>query len=303
MKKILLGLFLLLFSSLSYGQSAIDSLSSIDQFGRVRDGIIAQNIINVLNTDPSGVKLTENEKHYIRTIVNGLYTIGVWQKCKAIYGFVGGNEWKHKWNWKDMRDLDVAYRAQFGSTISHSNMGIIGTNSTNTWVNTYIRPTIDINIFGNFSFIFYSNTQQITSLSVEIGIDEIGGLNRDSYLQISRIINSNQSMNARMGEIGDTNTLNSINTKGYFSSSRNGTTTNLFSNLSRINFNRTSTDIASSAGTFDNVTLLNIGTINGTLASTKRTPFCAILNDFLTTNENEQASHLITFAQGILNRQ
>jgi hypothetical protein len=58
-------------------------------------------------------------------LVTGLKTAGLWTKMLAIYPFIGGTEALHKWNLKDPRDLDEAYRLTFtGSTSSHStNLG------------------------------------------------------------------------------------------------------------------------------------------------------------------------------------
>lgn len=123
MKKYILILFLFL-SGAAFSQTYLDSIPTVDNFGRVKNGIIVQGIVDVMNTDPSGVKLTEIEIAYIRSIVGGMYLAGSWQKCVALYGFVGGNAWKHKWNWKDMRDSDEAFRLTFHSSPTHSLNGI-----------------------------------------------------------------------------------------------------------------------------------------------------------------------------------
>lgn len=137
-------------------QSYVDSIPTVDNFGRVRNGIIAQGIIDVLNTDPSGVKLTELELAYIRSIVGGLYLAGSWQKMKALYGFVGGNAWKHKWNWKDMRDLNSAYRLLFPNGATHDSNGVLFNGSTQ-YANTFLNPMLAFSNAKNISIGAYIN--------------------------------------------------------------------------------------------------------------------------------------------------
>lgn len=144
MKKYILILLLFLSGS-SFSQTYLDSIPTVDNFGRVRNGIIVDGIVSVLNTDPSGVKLTEPELAYIRSIVGGLYLAGSWQKMKAIFGFVGGNAWKHKWNWKDMRDLDEAFRLVFNGTFSHNINGLLPTSPV-SYAQTFLKPSIDLSV-------------------------------------------------------------------------------------------------------------------------------------------------------------
>jgi hypothetical protein len=74
----------------------------------------------VVITDPdvlafvaaSGV--TDNtQKSAVNTLVTSLKEYSVWTKLNAIYPFVGGTATTHKWNLKDPRDLDAAYRLEF----------------------------------------------------------------------------------------------------------------------------------------------------------------------------------------------
>ena len=55
--------------------------------------------------------ITDNtQKNSINQLVLDLKSYGVWSKIKAIYPFVGGTATTHKFNLKDPRDLDAAYR-------------------------------------------------------------------------------------------------------------------------------------------------------------------------------------------------
>jgi hypothetical protein len=55
-------------------------------------------------------------------LVKGLKATGLWTKMNAIYPFVGGTAALHRWNLKDPRDVDGAYRLTYynGATTSHS---------------------------------------------------------------------------------------------------------------------------------------------------------------------------------------
>jgi hypothetical protein len=134
-----------------------DSIPTINQFGQIRNGIIVDAIVDACNADPSGVKLTKEQLDYIRSIVGGMYVIGTWQKCATVYGMVGGNAFKHKFNWKDPRDLDVSFRLVFNGTITHSANGMQGNGSTG-WANTNIIAN-SLSLTNNH-FSFYRNLNQ-----------------------------------------------------------------------------------------------------------------------------------------------
>jgi len=74
----------------------------------------------------------------INTLVTDLKGYGIWTKMKAIYPFVGGTSTTHKWNLKDPRDLDAAFRLVFNGGWTHSNTGALpgGVNgNANTFLN------------------------------------------------------------------------------------------------------------------------------------------------------------------------
>ncbi len=75
------------------------------------------------------------QKAAVNTLVNDLKRFGLWTKIKAFYPFVGGNATSHKFNLKDPRDSNDAYRLTFSGGWTHSSMGIKGNNS-NTVANT-----------------------------------------------------------------------------------------------------------------------------------------------------------------------
>jgi hypothetical protein len=62
----------------------------------------------------------------INQLVLGLKTDNIWTKMQALYPFVGGTSTTHKYNLKDPRDLDAAYRIQFNGGWTHNANGIQG---------------------------------------------------------------------------------------------------------------------------------------------------------------------------------
>lgn len=81
-------------------------------------------------TDPT-------QQSAINTLVVDLKSDGLWTKMIAIYPLVGGTASSQKYNLKDPRDLDVAYRLTFYGGWVHDSNGITG-NFTNTFADTYI---------------------------------------------------------------------------------------------------------------------------------------------------------------------
>ena len=56
----------------------------------------------------------------IDTLVKALKSANIWTKLKAVYPFVGGTASQHKFNLKDPRDVDAAYRLVFNGGWTHS---------------------------------------------------------------------------------------------------------------------------------------------------------------------------------------
>lgn len=67
----------------------------------------------------------------VRSLALRLDDYGIWSKVRALYPFVGGTATTHKYNLKDPRDLDAAYRLVFSGGWTHDSNGVTG-NGTNT---------------------------------------------------------------------------------------------------------------------------------------------------------------------------
>ena len=93
----------------------------------------------------------------IDTLVIQLKAIGVWNKMKAIYPFVGGTATTHKFNLKNPADTNAAFRLVFFGGVTHDNTGI-KFNGSNGYANTYIVPSAHLQQNNN-SVSVYSRTQ------------------------------------------------------------------------------------------------------------------------------------------------
>jgi len=81
----------------------------------------------------------------INTLVTDLKGYGIWTKMKAIYPMVGGTSSTHKWNLKDPRDLDAAFRLVFYGGLTHNSSGITG-NGTNGYFDTFLNDNTTLQL-------------------------------------------------------------------------------------------------------------------------------------------------------------
>lgn len=101
-------------------------------------------------TDPT-------QQSAINQLVVDLKGYSIWSKMKAIYPFVGGTASTHKWNLKDPRDLDAAFRLVFNGGFTHNSTGIIG-NATNAYADTKLIPSSSLTN-NSLNISVYSRTQ------------------------------------------------------------------------------------------------------------------------------------------------
>jgi len=150
----------------------------------------------------------------INQLVLDLKTYGLWTKMKAIYPIVGGTAFTHKFNLKDARDLDAAYRLTFSGTFTHSANGVLGNGTghiethlnartvlilNNTHISNYCR----INTAGNFVDMYASD-----------GVNHYGLYQRFSNVYYSDCYNGGANRNS----IANTDSI------GFYSTSRTSST-------------------------------------------------------------------------------
>lgn len=114
----------------------------------------------------------------IDTLVKGMKADGLWTKMKAIYPFVGGTASAHKWNLKDPRDLDAAFRLVFNGGWTHSANGATP-NGTNAYADTKLNP-LGLLTKTSHHISFYSRTQNTANNIWNIGCEQSGADNNSN---------------------------------------------------------------------------------------------------------------------------
>ena len=161
----------------------------------------------------------------IDDLVTGLKTDGIWTKMKAIYPFVGGTATTHKWNLKDPRDLDAAFRLVFNGGWTHSSTGATP-NGTNGYADTKLNSFTNLTQTSiSFGIYYRSNA---------IALPAEGSYNGDS-LSISARGNTtyfSAGTYAQVQILSDSSLglktvcRNGSNVKAYLNATQNGSATN-----------------------------------------------------------------------------
>jgi len=168
----------------------------------------------------------------IDTLVVDLKTAGIWTKMKAIYPIVGGTASSHKFNLKDPRDLDAAFRLTFTSGWTHSSNGMVG-NGTSTSSNTYFNPSVNSGQddahaslyirtdndqngvdFGTLNFTIQLYGGSLYTRVNQSSYDNIGSYPSDGHFSISRI-SSTESKTYLDGSLISTKLSSSIALDNY----------------------------------------------------------------------------------------
>lgn len=87
-------------------------------------------------------------------------SVDFWSGTSAIYPMVGGTATTNKFNLKDPRDLDAAFRLSFNGGWTHSANGITG-NGTNSFANTFFNPSTQFGLSnGRFGLYIRNNVNE-----------------------------------------------------------------------------------------------------------------------------------------------
>jgi hypothetical protein len=235
-------------------------------------------------TDPTQISA-------INDLVNGLQTDGIWTKMKAIYPFVGGTASTHKWNLKDPRDLDAAFRLVFNGGWTHSSTGATP-NGTNGYADTkFNQATYLTQTNGEIGSYLRTNT---TGTYVDMGCHFAGS----DYALITKLADNN--FYGRIATLDINSNYQPATTLGLFAVRANGTNS--------AKFTRNGTTQATKATTTFAIESLNIGmgsAINATggiYFSPRQTAFNYI-SDSLTDTEAANLYTRVQTYQTALSRQ
>jgi hypothetical protein len=160
----------------------------------------------------------------VNTLVTALKSAGLWTKMKAIYPFVGGTAQSHKFNLKDPRDVDAAYRLVFNGGWTHTSTGA-KPNGTTGYADTKLKPS---NIAQNSA---HMSTYLRTSSSN--GVDM--GTSINYYFYLSAGHSAGQPPRGPLNLSTYQDTSSTLDSKAFYVTSKTNSTTNkLFRNTSLI---------------------------------------------------------------------
>lgn len=149
----------------------------------------------------------------INELVVNLKLYGIWSKIKAIYPFVGYTSTSQKYNLKDPRDLDIAFRLSFNGGLSHSYSGVTG-NAINGYYNTHFVPLTNLSLLtGGGLFIFCGN-------NTNTGADIFGFQGGVNYRYQITVRNSNTIFMSALGGNIDYYQSTNLSSLGFFGVNR-----------------------------------------------------------------------------------
>jgi len=173
----------------------------------------------------SGISGTEATA--INTLVVNLKSANIWTKMKCIYPFVGNTASMQKWNLKDARDLDAAYRLVFSGGGTFSANGY-QPNGTNAYANTFLTPSTAYSVASSGHMSYYSRTD-----SNGANEREIGSLTGTVYSDLA--LRYSNTVHMRWGETSAPITAASANSIGFYVGSRTTSNTlKIFKNGTQI---------------------------------------------------------------------
>jgi hypothetical protein len=227
-------------NAIGWGQGANNAIAWGDSHAKSWAG--ATDIVG-LTTDPdaqafiTAAAITDpTQQAAIDNLVKGLKSDNIWTKMKAIYPFVGGTASTHKWNLKDPRDLDAAFRLVFNGGWTHSSNGATP-NGTNGYADTKLVPS-SVLAQNSASMGIYSRTNSASTLFTDFGAYDTKG-----FWQRTRRTNDTGG-----GYANTTNDFYTANTSslGLFCLSRTSSANfSFYKNGTGTLFTSTSTGIAS----------------------------------------------------------
>lgn len=162
-------------------------------------------------TDPTQITAINN-------LVAGLKGAGLWTKMVAIYPLVGGTAAKHRWNLKDPRDLDAAFRLSFTGPLVHSATGMKPDGTVQSYGDTHLIPA-DVLTINSMHLTYYSRTDSPVGDKAEIGC-----YNSPGGIRTHLIIHYNGNLfYAGINEAGGFNVASGTSA-GFFASARTSST-------------------------------------------------------------------------------
>ena len=173
-------------------------------------------------------------------------SVDLWTGSKAIYPFVGGTANSHKFNLKDPRDLDAAFRLAFSGGWTHDANGA-KPNGTNAYAQTFLVPSSVLSV-NNHAASYYSGTNLSEPSADPINL---GAFN--SITQAITLSKPNATLNSRLNST--INTVANTVMKGF------NHTTKTSASVSKLYQNGVAVSTGVGGGTLPTVEIY-LGTLN-----------------------------------------
>ena len=157
----------------------------------------------------------------INYLVLDLKNKGLWTKINTLYPFVGGTATTHKYNLKDPRDLDAAFRITFAGGVTHNSDGVTF-DGINGFGNTHLIPSNNFALNSECLFA-YSRTSAAGATTVSADMGAANTITQRDLLQIRTSANymvTSINSTSSGGNISTTNT----DGQGFYTSSRTSST-------------------------------------------------------------------------------
>lgn len=229
----------------------------------------------------------------VNNLVLDLKEANLWDKMIAIYPFVGGTASSHRFNLKDPRDANNAYRLSFSGGVTHSSTGV-QPNGSNGWSNTFISGTSLPS--SNTHISYYSRTTGMVT-AFEMGFNPGGQFALGMYIRRTNNLTQGFYYNQTPANLS---TINDNDGSGFYISTFSGTgqTGKIFRNAVLGSVLGTPTRVATSLEIY--LFALNNG--SPILYTTRQCAFASVGNG-LTDNEVSQYTDIVEKYQTTLNRQ
>ena len=154
------------------------------------------------------------QKSAVNQLVLDLKSYNIWTKMKAIYPFVGGSASSHKYNLKDSRDLNAAFRLTFSTGWTHSSTG--ATPNGAAYANTFLTPSTSLSL-NSTHLSFYSRTNSANTNNYDIGSSTLSGVSQYTLMILRE---GNTFYNAINVAQGNAAGVTNNDSSGFFIASR-----------------------------------------------------------------------------------
>lgn len=254
----------------------------------------AQAFFTALEADAAPVTLSSAQKGYVNTLVLAIKSASLWTNMKAAYPMIGGTAASHKYNLKDPRDLDAAFRLVFAASPTHSSNGV-DWNGTTQYADTKLIP--NTHFTNTNATIGYYSRENVSESTIDMGVYD--------GTHATRIISLYASNSTTYGEI-NTQGIGTASvvtdTRGLFTATRTSASVNpVYRNATQVS----SPSILTGAKVVTYSIYIGAANYSGTttLPSTKQCAFAFIYDGGLNSTQVTNLYNAIQAFQTSLGRQ